>query len=121
MSKYDNYWEQKKPKKDKGPHPIWMGIGFLLLIIIPGISWAASLILIDYDLKTGMYPITPNMIAPGADPLLYVKIFSTVAISLLLFVLLYVIYFLIYRFVGPKRYSPLDAPMGHYKVKRYKR
>ena len=121
MTKYDNYWEQKKPLKNKGPHPIWMGIGFLLLIIIPGISWAASLLLIDEDLKTGWVRITPDMIAPGADPMLYAKIFLTIVISLILFTLIYVIYFIIYRFIGPKRYGPLDAPVGSYKVKRYKR
>jgi len=121
VSKYDNYWENKKPIKKKGPHPVWMGIGFLLLLIIPAISWAASLILIDEDLKTGWYRLTPSMLAPGADPLLYAKIALTAAITFVLFVLLYVIYFIVYRFIGPKRYGPLDAPMGAYKVKRFKR
>jgi len=121
MSKYDNYWEQRKPRKTVAPHPIWMGIGFLLLLIIPTISWFGSLLLIDEDLKTGWYRLTPDMIAPGADPLLYAKIFLTIAISLVLFVVVYVIYFLLYRFVGPKRYGALDVPMGNYKVKRFKR
>jgi hypothetical protein len=121
LSKYDNYWQERKPIKKKGPHPIWMGIGFLLLLIIPTMSWAASLILIEQDLKYGWYRLTPDMIAPGADPLLYAKIFLTIIISSVFFVLLYVIYFIVYRFIGPKRYGSLDVPMGNYKVKRYKR
>ena len=121
MSKYDNYWEERKPKKKKAPHPIWMGIGFLLLIIIPGISWVGSLLLIDENLKKGWFRITPDMIAPGADPLLYVKLFSTIFLTLVLFAVMYIIYFAIYRIIGPKRYGPLDAPMSNYKVKRYKR
>jgi hypothetical protein len=121
VGKYNNYWEEKKPRKAKGPHPIWMGIGFLLLIIIPGISWAASLLLIDENLKKGWFRFTPDMIAPGADPLLYIKLVCTLFISMGLFALMYAIYFMIYRFIGPKRYGPMDAPLGNYKVKRFKR
>lgn len=122
MTKYSSYWQEREPIKNKyKSHPIWVGIGFLLLIIIPTISYFASLYLLEENGKYGYFIIATNMLANGADPLLYVKIFLTVFISMALFAIIYLIYFIAYRIFGPSRYSSKDAPMANVKVKKYKR
>ena len=122
MTKYDSYWKNKETLQDKNKaHPIWAGIGFLLLVIIPFISWAVSYYLIDLNARIRYVTITANMLAQGPDPLLYIRIFLTIAISMALFALMFMIYFLLYRFFGPARYRPYDVPLKGYHVKKYKR
>jgi hypothetical protein len=121
MSKYNNYWDEKKQSSKKEPHPIWRGIGFLLLILVPIMSWSATLIILAENAKRRWVYFTADLLAPGADSLLYVKIGLTIFISLVLFALIYLAYFTIYRIFGPSRYGPQDVPMSNYKVKKYKR
>lgn len=121
MSKYSNYWEEKKPRKQKEPHPIWRGIGFLMLIIVPFMSWAAATLLLDENSKQHWVYFERSMIAPGPYPLLYIQIFLTIILSIFVFALIYFVYFTIYRFTGPSRYGPMDVPRGNERVKKYKR
>ncbi len=53
-----------------------------------------------------------NLYAILTVTLLYVVVFST---------LVSVVYAFVYRYVGPSRYGPQDAPPPNMKVKRYKR
>ena len=48
MSSYNYYKNNKEEPTKKEIHPIWRGIGCLITVITPVISWAASLVLVDY-------------------------------------------------------------------------
>lgn len=50
MGKYDYFHKAKTPPK-REIHPVWRGIGCLMMIVIPVISWAATLALLEYGKK----------------------------------------------------------------------
>jgi hypothetical protein len=137
MSKY---WNQRPKPKVEGPHPIWRGIGCLTILIAPLMAFAAaaSTVQIASDLHWPMpyqltgYPTIPtDLWKVGAlTPIwtfiqsqnnLYAILALTVIYIIILYGVISVGYAIVYRFVGPSRFSPMDAPPPNIKVKRYKR
>jgi hypothetical protein len=116
------YRDAEPERKDK-VHPIWRGIGCLLLILIPLISFASSILLVDAGLPQQYIRMTGNLArlidVPGFGliPLLYVGI-VTVVLSVLGFVLMTVLYSFVYMFTGRSKYGPLDSPPIKRKVKK---
>src|SRR4030065_1447811 len=53
MTKYNSLARQKPIKKVERPNPIWRGMGCLIIIIVPLISFAAAKVLIDYGIQQG--------------------------------------------------------------------
>jgi hypothetical protein len=120
MGKYSSY-QQRAPEKGRNDtiHPIWRGVGFGLMILIPIISYAAMKLLLDYDMKTNLFPIPADLIIQGGRyPLLYVEIGIFVIIALVLYTVLVFFNFVIYKFFGPSRYGPTDIPPIAYKRRR---
>ena len=113
----------KKEKQGKNEvHPIWRGIGCAFIVLIPLLSYFGSLIFLQYGPNYGLTGwITGDVLAKGADPLLYVKLGMTIVITLIMYVIFMVITFLINRMFGSPMYGPLDAPQEAYKGKAYKR
>jgi hypothetical protein len=83
-SKYGSYSsERRTSSKERGPkmHPVWRGVGFVFMIMIPIMSYALMTLLLEQNDIHGWIPITNDMLAkPGEflysiipDPLLYVK------------------------------------------------
>ncbi len=82
-TKYGGYGTQKDSSRREGPkiHPVWRGVGFALMILIPVISYAAMEVLLAQNDSNGWVALTPDMMAqPGQflysiipDPMLYVK------------------------------------------------
>ena len=128
-----------KEEKSKGPHPIWRGIGCLIIIIVPILSFAAASVMMPFFLNRGLVPeqllFTPQI----PDWLWYVPvlaqiiqflfgrfaIFATLILTFI-FILIFggifsVIYAFMYRMVAPSRYGPMDAPPPKVKIKKYKR
>jgi hypothetical protein len=127
MSKYQSRERGSIPKPEI--HPAWRGIGFLLILIIPVISYAAASVFIDVALAQGWTLPYELMGFPTFDPLVYtIPVVSGVAIwlanynnfyILMLFTFLFMfvlggvigfVYSAMYRVFGPPRYSPLDEP-----------
>ncbi|MFC2064349.1 hypothetical protein ACFLXB_04555 [Chloroflexota bacterium] len=125
MSKY------QKPKEieEKKIHPIWRGIGCILALILPVISYFLSIELVNYGLANE-WPIPRellgyvhiprqilginlpgNIIGPitSYQNLLAVIVF-TIVILILLTGLISWIYSLLYRVIGPPKLTPIDAP-----------
>lgn len=121
-------------------HPIWRGIGFLMILVVPVMSWASALLTRDYGRSHGwafMGELSSSLRLP--DIFYSIPVISSFAnwissirdlpVLSLFFVLLLLVfsglmsllYALIYRLVGPPRYTPLDAPASKTKVKRYTR
>jgi hypothetical protein len=139
MGKYLKY--QKPPfKRIYRMHPVWRGIGCLMIIIVPLIAYAGAVLLVKYGVEHGWpfppefvgyirfpdwvwnAPILPLLAAPIAN---YPHLWAVLAVFLILLVLLSgilsTLYALLYRFTGPSRYNPLDAPPSKHKAKVYKR
>jgi hypothetical protein len=91
-------------------HPIWSGIGFALMIIIPIISYYSTILLIELNKINHWVAIPGDLLASKGDIYLYIRIGATIVISLLIYLLFMLITFLSYRFFGPARYGPVDAP-----------
>ncbi len=138
-TKYRSYIPDRPPPP-REPHPIWRGIGCLMLVITPVIAWILSIILVDLAPSYGIflpsellgYPVMPSFLfqVPGLIGILswiqrqnnlYAILLGTFLLTVLLMGLLAVAYAFLYRLIGPPRYGPLDAPPPNVRVKRYKR
>jgi hypothetical protein len=120
MGKYNNFKPQVERKK-KEVHPVWRGIGLILMILGPILAYFSTIVLLDENAKNGWVAIPTEIIAPGADPLLYTKIILTVFFLLVFYAILMLFTFTINRLFGPSRYSDYDVPSTSYHGKRYKR
>lgn len=139
MSKYSKY--QKPPiGQIRYTHPIWRGIGFLLMIIVPILSYAAATLIVRYGVQHGWpfpaaligytkfpdwvweTPVLPLIAAPIAN---YRDLWAILLVFVVLIFLLSgffsTLYAILYRFTGPPRYTALDAPPPKHKPKAYKR
>lgn len=140
MAKYRTYERQRSPHRRKEPHPIWRGLGCLMMLVIPALAYGISFILIDKVpafaaiIPPGLLgrPAIPLLLyqVPGLIPILdwiqsihnlYALLLGTFSISILLAAVFALLYAILYRVVGPPRYSGYDVPPPNIKVKKYKR
>jgi hypothetical protein len=138
-SKYHTY-QKKEFVRPYTIHPVWRGIGFLMMVLVPVMAGAAAVIMKDLGFQLGwpfMYELTGTIRLP--EVLYTIPVIRNVALwissipnlrAILLFFALFVIVFsgimsllyaMIYRLVGPPRYTPLDAPAEKIRAKRYTR
>ena len=121
MGRHQNFYSAQpsvRQERDRQIHPIWRGVGFMFLIIIPALSYIATLALLDANTANHWMGIPPELISQWGEPLLWIKIILTVVIALVFYALFMLITFFVYRFLGPERYGPLDAPPVKGRVKR---
>lgn len=141
MTKYTNASQRRRSTpRELEVHAIWRGIGCLLILIVPTISFllAIATIQVAVDQNWPMpyqlmgYPIMPDLLwkAAGLTSLLgfiqnqknlYAVLAVTIVYVVVFSAVVSVIYAFIYRYVGPARYGPQDAPPPKINVKRYKR
>ena len=124
MSRY-KYANARQPEKEKVKiHPIWRGIGFLMIVIIPIISYAATEVLIAQNMKSNWFPLPYDLMAqPGqlfynGDPMVYFKIIITIAFMLLFYGLFTLVTFAMNSIFGGTRYGPYDVPPITAKVRK---
>lgn len=138
MGKYQKSVRVKEKKQQQ--HPIWRGIGCLMIVIVPVMSYAIGLVtyplfvnarLVPYELMgTPQVPdwmwSSPNVAGflqtiighPNLKAILLLTVVYTVFIGGLMSLL----YAFIYRAFGPPKYGPMDAPpIRARKVKKYTR
>jgi hypothetical protein len=127
MAKY--YRIQKEtPKKRWEIHPVWRGIGCLLMIIIPVISYVGAVMLVRENTRRAWVQVPEELsgwvdfspiyrVLPALQPLFdslgriyYIDLILTVLLTVAGFALLTVLYSMIYSATGPDRYGPLDSP-----------
>ena len=141
MTKYSDFQQRKSVRKNKNqPHPVWRGIGCLLILFVPVLSYflAAATVQLTVDQNWPMpyqlmgYPVIPVLLWKdiGIVPLLSFiqsqdNLYAILAITLVYLVIFSALfsfgYAFLYRFIGPSRYGPMDAPPPKVKVKRYTR
>jgi hypothetical protein len=125
MGKYTIYSRRPPPKKRPWRvHPIWRGIGCLMLIIIPVLSYAGAVLLLQANMQRGWVPVPAEFMRNVHLPWIGVinHMTATLIVTILLifvgFGALMVLYALMYRLVGPSRLGPLDAPPQRSQRKR---
>jgi len=137
MGKYSKY-QSKAPEK-KGMHPIWRGIGFISMIILPLLAFWLMLLSVPLIIATGKIPY--QLLGPAHFPEwafryrilagithfissidnLWINTITFFVIVLILTAIASLLYSMIYPLVGPARYSEMDAPPSKHKGKVYKR
>ena len=129
-----------KPKtKIEGPHPVWRGIGCILMIVVPIISFGLAELTVEsnwaqeyvpYQLLG--YPIMPAILwkLGFLNPILgFIQSLPNFYGVLVLFLLYLIVigafvsvgYAYLYKTLGPPRYGPQDSPPPKIKARRYKR
>jgi hypothetical protein len=87
-----------------------------MMILIPVLSYAASVLLVQENLKRKWLPIPEEFARPVTIPMIgtYAYFFAYLSVAFVLsligFALLTAIYSLVYSLAGPPRYGPLDSP-----------
>jgi hypothetical protein len=137
MSKYSKY--QRKSPPGKQTHPVWRGIGCLLILFVPMISYGIGYLLLQEAKRLSIVPFQLLGYIHFPEWVIGVPFLSTMARFLggfkdlgaklvfflvTLFILaglVSLIYSAIYQAIGPSRYTELDAPPTGKKSKEYKR
>lgn len=111
-------------------HPIWRGIGCLMLMLVPVLSYAGAVVLVEMNMEAGWVPSSAvfmqTVVLPvieRAVPHLYANLMVAGLLILVGYAALMVVYTLLYGLVGPPRLGPLDAepirrpPRQKYKIR----
>ena len=109
MGKFTQY---EKPRKERPwkIHPVWRGIGCVMLVLIPIMAYAGASLLLDANASNHWVPIPREFRGPAQYPYLFAHLGVALLVSVLGFVAVVVFYSLVYRFAGPPRYGAHDAP-----------
>jgi len=120
--------------------PVWRGIGCVLILVFPLISFACAQLLVNAALAHGWAipnellgyikfpdwlvsnPILAVILVPIAG---YNNLKAILVLAIVIFVILYslysTLYAVLYKTFGPPRYTATDAPPTGRKTKHYKR
>lgn len=122
MTKYSSYRPSTSgtPSREERQkiHPVWRGIGWVLMFIFPIMGWFTAIWLLDENAKQRWITIPSGLLLKGQDSLLLVKIIVTLVIVFVLYFLFQLISFFVLRMFGPERYGPLDIPRVSWKGRR---
>ena len=130
----------RRPKpRAESPHPIWRGIGCMLMILVPILSFAFAELTVQstwaqqyipYQLL-GYPALPPSLWKVGLlnPALAFIQGLPNFYAALVFFFLFLVVIgtfvsvgnAYLYRAIAPSRYGPQDATQPRIKVKRYKR
>jgi hypothetical protein len=140
MGKYTSYARQKAKPRIVTVHPVMRGIGCLMMVIVPILSYGLAVLLVNYGRSRG-WPIPQSWFGhPTIHPLLLrlqglrpvwdflvqqnnliANVIFAVAIMVVIGGIMSIIYGYMYTLFGPPQYGPSDVPPLRIKVKRYKR
>jgi hypothetical protein len=119
-SKYNSYSSDRDRKQPEVKvHPVWRGVGFAFMILIPVMSYAATTILLEQNNIYGWFIPTKDMLAKEGhllyylipDPWIYIKIGLFLLCMIILFTIFMVVSFPIMGMFGinPKN-DPFYVP-----------
>ncbi len=140
MGKYTSHSRIQQPPRPTGVHPLMRGIGCIMIVIVPILSYGISVLLVNYGAKQG-WPIPPSWFGPPTiHPLLWklqglqsilqflqrqtnleAYLAFTVVMIVVIGGVMTLFYGYMYTIFGPPKYGPQDAPPIRKKVKAYKR
>ena len=123
-----NKWAAYERAREERPwkvHPVWRGIGFLLILIIPLFSYAAADLLIEFLMGQELISLPDELRATYTLPLvgvidfLLAKLAMAVVLIFALFALLAIFYSFMYMPMSSLGYGKLDVKPNQYQ--KYKR
>jgi hypothetical protein len=120
---------QKPEEKRAEINPIWRGVGFVMMVLLPIIAYAGTRLLLQENDAKGWFEIPkeiiiscpgPNLVfnIPCPAPNLLAIIILTVGIWVVLFAIFQLITFTVFKFFGAPRYGPTDVPPITRKIRR---
>jgi hypothetical protein len=117
VAKYRQYEKRPENRRDRqAVHPLWRGIGCLMMILIPIMAYAGAVLLVQENLRQ-RWLVVPREFARivslpliGDVPYLYANLVTAAILALFGFGLITVVFTLFYRMIGPPRLGPTDAP-----------
>jgi hypothetical protein len=118
MGKYGGYYRKstKSGEEKRRMSPVWRGIGFGFMIIVPFMAYAGAMMLLDANNRNHWFAIPGDLLIPKfTDPMILVKAVTTLFLAFLGFMVIFFIGLLFSRLFGPKRYGPMDAPPIKYQ------
>ena len=120
MGKYNSMQNRRPSKKEPvGLPPIWRGIGFGMMILIPGMAYVGMLVLMQYNQDHNLFPIPMDVInKTGSDPLLFIKIGVVLVLMLILYAILMMITFILNKIFTPSQLGPFDVPRVAYRRRK---
>ncbi len=129
-SKYREYVSPRKTSSRDlhRVHPIWRGVGFAMMILIPIISYAAMNVLLQQNGIHNWFPLPVDLIAkPGEflyqlipDPMLYIKGTIFIAFLLIFFAIFTFFSFVMNSMFGVNRHSdPYYVPPVRRRKRRF--
>ena len=135
MAKYSQFDHKKATKKAPKIHPVWSGIGFLMIILVPIIVWASASEVANFGraqhwslfnsfpqyLDMGFLNAIPGLSLLGTIKELPATVVLFVFILVIVSGLFSMVYAFIYRLVGLLRYASDDIPALKVKIKLFKR
>ena len=117
MGKYNAYDRQPPVKKATWKiHPVWRGIGCILMILIPILAYAGAVLLVQANFEQRWLPIPRELVQTVRLPVLgsvqhlFANLIVTVLLMIIGFGAVTIFYMLVYRIAGPPRYLPPDVP-----------
>jgi hypothetical protein len=121
MSKFESVGSNRQPPRKREIHPIWRGVGFAMIILIPLLSYIGTLIIIEENAKQGWFAIPRDLISKYIEPYLYVKIILTIVLIFVFSSIFLFITGLINRILAPPRYGVYDVPPQSFRGKKKSR
>jgi hypothetical protein len=137
MGKYSRF--ETRPPERKAMNPIWRGIGCILIVIVPVISYGLMVLSAPIVIASGKVPygLLGHIQFPNwayRTPFIsliatYIHNQSNLWLNMIVFFVWVLIltaissllYSFFYSLVGPARYTELDAPPSKYKARKYTR
>lgn len=126
MGKYDAYspkTSEAERKAKKQIHPVWRGIGFIMMVAVPIFSYIAAMYIFQQNASRHWFPIPTDILSPwGSDPYIFVKLAITLVIIIAVSAVMMLFTFVVNALFGAPRYGPLDSPpLSREEKPRYSR
>jgi len=86
-----DFFEKEKREKSREPHPVWRGIGLVMMIMIPIISFAASDLLLQAARRSGMV-FPPQFQSPPTNIPVYGPVTDLKAVLIVGFVVMLILF-----------------------------
>jgi hypothetical protein len=125
MGKYSSRMSKapEPSQNSRQVHPIWRGVGFVFMFLIPIMSYAIARLFLDENAAKGWVIFPKNFYITGSplpQDIVIVGI-CTIVLMIILYSVLTLFSFIIFRMFAPPRYGPLDVPPITYRGKQYRR
>jgi hypothetical protein len=140
MTKWTVAGQRRVKTQTDETHAVWRGIGCLMGLIVPVICWELAVVTVKVAVASNWplpyqlmgHPVMPALLWKSAALIpalvfiegrqnLYAVLAVTFAYIIVASASISFAYALAYRFFGPGRYGPYDAPPPRVSVRRYKR